>query len=111
MATDIYSAEFQDAEIGGDKFWKLVQTMPDFNEAIGLLGLAKTHFIKLRARPDKKGEIEKIDVTLHQINVESKRINMARNEMETRQAIIELFGYEAWEQVRAWIMAKRAGNI
>lgn len=28
---DIYKAEFQDAEIGGDKFWMLIQTMPDLN--------------------------------------------------------------------------------
>lgn len=109
--TDMYSAEFQDAEIGGDKFWMLVQTMPNHQEAICLIDLARLHFQRLIEQNVGGAERMRIQNTLQKLNIERTRINMAIEDMSVKAAVIAVFGHDGWADVRSWMAAKRAGNI
>ena len=108
----LINPEFIDADIGGDKFFALVQSMPDPYEALQLIDLARLHFSEKISEEHYTGpERAKIQYTMQKLNTEKKRLNGAIDQCNTRIAIIELFGQDAWNQVRNWIIEHRKDHM
>lgn len=100
--------EFLDADIGGDKFFALVQSMPDPSEALDLIELARVHFSGIIASNSHSGpERMRIQNTLQRLNLEKKKINKTIRETDVCDAVKAIYGREGWAQVREWIIINR----
>lgn len=100
--------EFLDADIGGDKFFALVQSMPDPSEALDLIELARIHFSGIIANNSHSGpDRMRIQNTLQRLNLEKKKINKTIRETDVCDAVKAIYGREGWAQVREWIIINR----
>lgn len=100
--------EFMDAEIGGDKFFALIQSMPDPLEALSLIDLARLHFMEIMANENStSNDRRSAHYVLHKLKIERRKINQCISRTETREAVKAIFGEEGWAQVREWVIIKR----
>lgn len=91
-------------------FWEIVRSAP-FVEADEMLRLRRQDAMGQRVesmrRRDGIAEAE-ANLLLRKINDEMHRLNRINRDYEFQVAVMALFGEDAWERVKVWMMQNRA---